>query len=336
MSHEFLTAALFKTGNESAGREAYCADGNGTLDWRDPHKGDWVTSTAYVVGEKVSNDGSSYVCILGHTSGASSEPGTGGSWSTYWNLIASKGDTGATGATGAQGPQGDTGATGCQGATGPTGPTGATGAAGADGSVWHEGTGAPVGGLGADGDFYLNDSNGDVYEKAAGSWSVVANIQGPQGDTGATGAQGIQGIQGNTGATGATGCQGATGPTGPTGPAGSSDLPVGTIVAFIDTLGGTTNTNSFTSDWKLCDGSSISGGLWNGKNAPSLGSRFLRGTTGTTGGTGGASTHSHVLSGSACNYTASGVSFFAVSSSPTQTASSLPPYYDVEYWLKIS
>lgn len=75
---------------------------------------------------------------------------------------------------------------------------------GGGGTQWYVGSGAPSSGLGTDGDFYLRSSNGDVYEKAAGAWSVVANIKGPAGATGPTGA---------TGATGATGPAGAPGPT---------------------------------------------------------------------------------------------------------------------------
>ena len=44
----------------------------------------WVTSTAYIAGDLRSNGGTNYVCILAHTSGASTEPGVGGSWATYW------------------------------------------------------------------------------------------------------------------------------------------------------------------------------------------------------------------------------------------------------------
>lgn len=127
-------------------------------------------------------------------------------------LVGSTGATGAAGSTGAAGADGKTWhngsgapsdvtgvngdfyldttadayygpkAAGTWSGTGPTsliGPAGATGAAGADGSEWYEGTGAPGGGLGVNGDFYLNDANGDVYQKAGGSWSVVANILGP-------------------------------------------------------------------------------------------------------------------------------------------------------------
>lgn len=65
---------------------------------------------------------------------------------------------------------------------------GAPGANGAAGSVWHEGTGTPLVGTGANGDYYLNDANGDVYKKESGTWGIVANILGPQGDTGPAGS----------------------------------------------------------------------------------------------------------------------------------------------------
>lgn len=50
---------------------------------------------------------------------------------------------------------------------------------GGGGASWYDGSGAPSSGLGADGDYYLNTANGDVYAKAAGAWSIVANITGP-------------------------------------------------------------------------------------------------------------------------------------------------------------
>lgn len=58
-------------------------------------EGAWVTSTAYEYGNIVSNGGSSYICILDHTSGASTEPGVGGIWQTNWSLFASKGASGS-------------------------------------------------------------------------------------------------------------------------------------------------------------------------------------------------------------------------------------------------
>lgn len=54
---------------------------------------------------------------------------------------------------------------------------------GSGGGAWYNGSGAPSGGLGADGDYYLDDDTGDVYAKTAGVWSVAANIKGPTGPT---------------------------------------------------------------------------------------------------------------------------------------------------------
>jgi len=51
----------------------------------------------------VTDSGSSYVAKSQHISGASSRPGVGASWATYWQLQGQKGDTGATGATGPAG-----------------------------------------------------------------------------------------------------------------------------------------------------------------------------------------------------------------------------------------
>jgi hypothetical protein len=118
------------------------------------------------------------------------------------------GDTGPTGETGPTGPQGIQGVKGDTGDTGPVGPTGATGAAGAagaagtPGTVWRNGSGVPSNSLGVDGDYYLRTSNGDVYQRSSGTYSVVGNIFGPTGATGATGATGPTGATGATGATG--------------------------------------------------------------------------------------------------------------------------------------
>lgn len=80
--------------------------------------------------------------------------------------------------------------------TGPTGATGATGAAGANGTngvngvngtVIRQGSGAPSNGLGVDGDYYINTANGDLYQKAGGTYGVIENIIGPTGPTGPTG-----------------------------------------------------------------------------------------------------------------------------------------------------
>lgn len=68
--------------------------------------------------------------------------------------------------------------------------------------IW-TGAGVPPNTLGSDGDFYVNTSNGNYYQKTSGAWgSPVGNLTGPAGGTG---PQGIQGIQGNIGTTGAAG-----------------------------------------------------------------------------------------------------------------------------------
>jgi hypothetical protein len=65
--------------------------------------------------------------------------------------------------------------------TGNLGSTGGAGTAGTPGSVWRDGTGVPAVGLGVNGDYYLDDATGDVYLKASGAYSIVANIMGPIG-----------------------------------------------------------------------------------------------------------------------------------------------------------
>jgi Repeat of unknown function (DUF5907) len=93
---------------------------------------------------------------------------------------------GPTGPAGPEGPQGDPGPQGIQGAPGTPGSQGPAGAAG---SVWRSGAGAPAGALGVVGDWYLNDANGDVYEKTgASAWTLRDNLTGPQGPQGNPGA----------------------------------------------------------------------------------------------------------------------------------------------------
>ena len=69
--------------------------------------------------------------------------------------------------------------------TGNLGSTGATGATGAS-TAWHDGTGVPAGGLGNNGDYYLDDATGNVYLKTSGAWAITANIMGPAGLGGGT------------------------------------------------------------------------------------------------------------------------------------------------------
>lgn len=75
------------------------ADGQG-FSWR----GEWVTSTGYHPYDVVSQDGSSYVCKLDHTSAAANLPGDGESWETYWDLVVLRGTPGDPGSQGPTGP----------------------------------------------------------------------------------------------------------------------------------------------------------------------------------------------------------------------------------------
>lgn len=68
---------------------------------------------------------------------------------------------------------------------GPAGPSGGEpGLDGTDGATWRSGAGAPSNALGADGDYYLNTANGDVYLRAAGAYSVTINLKGTPGTNG--------------------------------------------------------------------------------------------------------------------------------------------------------
>ena len=59
--------------------------------------GAWTSSKSYTLQDGASDNGSSYVCILAHTSASINEPGVGANWTTYWNLVSQKGNTGSAG-----------------------------------------------------------------------------------------------------------------------------------------------------------------------------------------------------------------------------------------------
>lgn len=80
---------------------------------------------------------------------------------------------------------------GCGGSSG-------TGAPGQRGSQILFGSGAPSGGLGLNGDMYINNTNGDVYSKISGTWTLELNIKGATGAAGAAGATGAAGASGTT------------------------------------------------------------------------------------------------------------------------------------------
>lgn len=90
-----------------------------------------------------------------------------------------------------------------------TGPQGPQGVQGDPGEKWYTGSGAPDGGTGIVGDLYLNTDNGDVYEKTgASTWTLIANIEGPQGPAGSDGADGSVWYNGSGAPSGALGVVG--------------------------------------------------------------------------------------------------------------------------------
>lgn len=80
------------------------------LDWQ----GAWVTATGYLVADGVEHDGSSYICLVAHTSGTFATDLA----AAKWELFAAKGETGATGSAGSNGTNGTNGTDGADGADG--------------------------------------------------------------------------------------------------------------------------------------------------------------------------------------------------------------------------
>jgi len=115
----------------------------------------------------------------------------------------------ASGNIGPTGPQGPAGSTGPIGPTGPTGPTGPQGTAGTPGEQWFTQAGAPSGATGVVGDWSLDSSNGDYYEKTGSStWTLRGNLKGPQGNAGSAGTPGEKWFTQSGAPSGATGIVG--------------------------------------------------------------------------------------------------------------------------------
>ena len=66
-------------------------------------------------------------------------------------------------------------------------------------SKWYDGVGLPSDLIGADGDYYLQISNSDIFRKSHGSWLKIGNIKGSKGDKGLTGNTGDKGEDGRHG-----------------------------------------------------------------------------------------------------------------------------------------
>jgi hypothetical protein len=159
-----------------------------TMDWL----GEWTNGINYEIGDGVQKDGSSYMCIAGHTA---IESENGPPNDVFWSLFAAVGDEGPQGEIGPAGPQGEIGDTGPQGIQGVKGDTGATGLRGAVGDRGPKGDKGDTGPVGS---------------------------TGPTGDRGPTGEKGDVGPQGERGPTGEQGPQGDIGPQGPQGESGLS------------------------------------------------------------------------------------------------------------------
>ena len=129
------------------------------------YKGAYDASQAYTYLNWVTSGGSSYVCI--NKDGAPA--GTAVTNTTYWAVMAKKGDTGA------QGPKGDTGPQGPTGATGPQGPKGATGATGPQGpSGVYTGPLKPTTAYWANGAVnVINSQSAQIKVPTGGTWAWV-------------------------------------------------------------------------------------------------------------------------------------------------------------------
>lgn len=89
-------AAATATGAAATATERAEAANVAKLNWRSA----WVTATAYAIRDAVTFNGSSYVARVAHTSASTTQPGSGASWSTVWDVLALRGENGSPGAPG--------------------------------------------------------------------------------------------------------------------------------------------------------------------------------------------------------------------------------------------
>ncbi len=89
-------------------------------------------------------------------------------------------------------------------------------------SKWLTGLGEPISSEGNDGDMYLDNITGDVYQKSDGSWAVETNIVGPEGKQGIQGGKGDKGDNGTNGTNGSKGDKGDNGTNGSKGDKGDN------------------------------------------------------------------------------------------------------------------
>lgn len=135
-------------------------------------------------------------------------------WINNGPLQGAKGDPGPKGDKGDpgdMGPKGDTGPQGEQGIQGPKGNPGKDGAPGAKGADGLTPT------IGANGNWYLGNTDTNKPSRGAKGEQGPQGIQGLKGETGEQGPQGIQGLKGDTGPKGDPGADGAAGKDGSDG-----------------------------------------------------------------------------------------------------------------------
>jgi len=163
--------------------------------------GEWVKGTPYSYYNRVSHNGSLWLCIIAEGKTTTDEPIEG---STSWQKQVSKGNNGADGKDGAQGIQGLQGLQGEKGDQGIPGTKGDTGAQGvkgdtgqtsyfhvkysdyADGTGMNENGGAYIG-------TYVDFTPTDSTDKTKYTWVLVKGAQGTKGDQGIAGANGANG-----------------------------------------------------------------------------------------------------------------------------------------------
>ena len=174
------------------------------IPWIDPPingtqlKGAWSSATAYVAGNVVSYNGVMYYCTLANTNitpVVTTNP--------YWQQTLFGGATGPAGINGTPGPANtltigtvNSGSSAAAIITGtsptqvlnltlPIGPAGPSGNDGVNGTTLRYGTGAPISGIGLNGDFYIDDAAWEVYgPKASGVWPAGVSLIGPTGPSG--------------------------------------------------------------------------------------------------------------------------------------------------------
>jgi hypothetical protein len=105
---------------------------------------------------------------------------------------------------------------------------GGGGTAGTNGTSFLTGNGAPVAGLGSNGDSYIDATNGELWKKQAGSWTDTGmSLKGAPG-VGTNGTNGTNGSNGTNGTNGSNFLTGTGDPSSSLGTAGDTYLNTNT------------------------------------------------------------------------------------------------------------